>query len=66
MASDYAGNLANTVPGSNQYLKQGTNYGPNVTARSNKVQAGQLPSYTSRPAHAPTQAAPLGLTLNDK
>jgi hypothetical protein len=67
MASDYTGNVADTLPGANQLLKQGTHRGPNVTASSNKVQPGRLSSQgpsTSRTT-APTQARPLGLIQND-
>jgi hypothetical protein len=67
MASDYTGNASDTLPGTNQLLKQGKSYGANVTASSNKVQPGRLASAgpPMRHAHAPTQACPLGLTLND-
>lgn len=65
MATDYAGNVADTLPGANQFLTPGTKYGPNVTSRSNRVQAGRLPSPMSRPVGIPSQAHPLGLTQND-
>jgi hypothetical protein len=67
MASDYTGNASDVLPGTNQYLKPGTGHGPNVTARSNKLQAGrlrgQLPS--TRQATAPNAARPTGLIQND-
>lgn len=42
MASDYTGNVADTLPGTNQLLPAGTKHFSPVTARSNKVQDGML------------------------
>lgn len=58
--SDYAGNAANTLPGSNQILPASKSHNSNLGPRANKVQAGQLPKTKSGPVGRPNRANPLG------
>jgi len=58
--ADYTGVASDTLIGTNQELKQGTKHFMPVTARSNKVQAGQIPRTQSGPVGPASHSKPLG------
>jgi hypothetical protein len=61
MATDYTGNVADTVLGANRLIPAGTKHFEPRTPRSNKVQAGALDRINATsPLGSPTQANPLG------
>jgi hypothetical protein len=61
VASDYTGNVADTLLGANRLIPAGTKHFSPVTSRSNKVQAGALDRINATsPLGSPTQANPLG------
>jgi hypothetical protein len=60
MASDYTGNVSDTLPGTNRIIPAGTKHFMPLGPRANKVQAGQLFKTKSGPSGAPTHANPVG------
>jgi hypothetical protein len=61
VASDYTGNVADTLLGANRLIPAGTKHFSPVTSRSNKVQAGALNLVNSTsPLGSPSQANPVG------
>jgi hypothetical protein len=61
VASDYTGNVADTLPGANRLIPAGTKSFIPTTSRSNKVQAGALDRINATsPLGSPNKANPLG------